>query len=270
MRKILILVTVWGFVLCPCVEAKDASEMQSIREEMEALRSELSSIRQGLEALRADMKKVLTELKGIRAAQAKSKRKRQPDTNIYDVTIGSSPTLGPKDAPVTIVAFGDFQCPYYVREYPKIKRILNQYPDKVRLVFKHFPLTFHKKARPAHAAAEFAHRTARPQIFWKMHGMIIAAPAKLDAADLRGYAGSLGLNLAKFDELLADPNKIDELLKADMAEARKCRVRGTPTVLINGLKLTDRSINGYKARIDHLLAGCEGKKQPCVRPKKAD
>jgi protein-disulfide isomerase len=87
-----------------------------------------------------------------------------------------------------------------------------------------------------------------------MHDMIMANPKRLEITDLRGYTGSLGLNLAKFDEVMADEKKIDELLKADMSESRKCNVRGTPTVLINGLRLSGRNIEDYKARIDQIIA----------------
>ena len=149
--------------------------------------------------------------------------------------------------------FGDFQCPYCVKEYPKIKQILKQYPDQVRYVFKHYPLSFHKKAPPAHAAAELARREKGPQAFWKMHDLIMANPKKLEIADLRGYAQSLNLDLQQFDTVMADPEKINELLKADLAEAKKCKVRATPTVLINGLKMTNRTLAGYQSRINQIL-----------------
>jgi len=176
-----------------------------------------------------------------------------PDMTIYKVDIGDSPILGDQDAPVTIVEFGDFQCPYCVKEYPKIKNILQEYPDKVRYVFKHYPLKFHKKARYAHAAAELARREKGPQAFWKMHDWIMANPRKLEISDLRNLAQSLGLDLKQFDSIMADPEKINELLKIDMVEAKKCKVRATPTVLINGIKMTNRTAEGYKNRINQIL-----------------
>ncbi|MBN2139155.1 MAG: thioredoxin domain-containing protein [Sedimentisphaerales bacterium] len=172
---------------------------------------------------------------------------------IRDIAIGSSPVRGPADAPVTIVEFVDIQCPYCIREWPKLGRILTEYPDQVRLIFKHFPLSFHQKARPAHAAMELAMSQAGSEGFWKMHDMIIANPAKIDPADLHEYAKSLNLDVAILDEVLADPNKIDQLLKSDLLEARKHGVRGTPTVFVNGIKMADRSIDAYKARIDEIL-----------------
>ena len=207
------------------------------------------------------MKKVLTALgngapgcAGAGApAPSEAKQPRPVDTTVYDVNTGSSPVLGKADAPVTITEWSDFQCPFCAREYPKLKEILAAYPDKVRIVFKHRPLGFHKQAKPAHAAAQLAMEQGGSELFWKMHDTILANPKALAIKDLRGYAEALNLDLAKFDEVMADPNKIDELIKTDLAEAAKCKVNATPTVMINGLKLSARSIETYKARIDGLL-----------------
>jgi protein-disulfide isomerase len=225
-------------------------------DDIQTLRKDISKLQEGLRALRSDLQKA-TAAFNTAAAQmqpAKPKTAREPDTTIYNVEIGSSPTIGPKDAPVTIVEFADFQCPYCAREYPKIKKILEEYPDKVRFVFKHYPLNMHKKAKPVHAATELARLEGGTETFWKMHDMIMANPKQLEITNLRVYAESLGLNLTKFDEVMADEKKIDELLKADMSEAGKCNVRGTPTVLINGLRLSGRNIEDYKARIDKILS----------------
>ena len=197
------------------------------------------------------VRKVLTKLDADTKATAKAKK--EPDTTVYDINIGSSPVLGPKDAPVTIVEFVDLQCPYCVREYPKIKRVLKKYPDEVRVVFKHYPLGFHKQAKGAHAAVELAKLEGGNEAFWKMHDMIMAHPKNLEISDLRGYAESLDLDMAKFDEVVSDPKKIDQLLAVDLAEAKKCKVTGTPTVMINGLKMDGRSLQAYDTRIDEIL-----------------
>lgn len=223
------------------------------QEQIRILRTELAGIRRELGALRRDVAKVLSAVDGGKP-DSQRKVKRPPDTTIYDIALGSSPVLGRPDAPVIIVEFADFQCPYCVREYPTLKAIMKEYPDEVKVVFKHFPLGSHKKAKPVHAAAQLAHIQGGSELFWKMHDKIMAKPRKLDVSDMREYAKSLNLDLTKFDEYLADESKINGLLRADITEAQKCKVRGTPTVFINGLKLTDRSINGYKARIDQILA----------------
>ena len=228
-------------------------ERDPTEEQIRILHGELSAIRSELSALRNDFAKVLAAVDG-NAVEAPNRVERPPDRTSCDVAIGSSPVLGPPYASVTIVEFADFECPYCVREYPKIKQILNEYGDKVKVVFKHFPLNFHKKAKPAHAAAELAKLQGGDRLFWKMHDMIMASPEKLDVNDLRDYAKSLNLDLAKFDEVVANAGKTDDLLSMDLTEANKCNVHATPTVFINGIKLKDRSINGYRTRINDILA----------------
>jgi protein-disulfide isomerase len=117
---------------------------------------------------------------------------------------------------------------------------------------KHFPLSFHKQAKPVHAATALAYQKSN-DAFWQMYDKIVANPKKLDTATLRGYAEELGLDLAKFDAVMGDEKQQDALIASDMAEARKVKVRGTPTVLINGLKLSPRNMPDYKTRIDKLL-----------------
>ncbi len=230
----------------------DVQRSQS-KEDMRLVKRELFSVHRELKALRKDINNVLNELKKTKTTQAKSKRKRQADTTVYDIAIGHSPVLGPENAAVTIVEFADFQCPHSVKEYPKIKKILKEYPGKVKFVFKHRPLAFHTKARPVHAAAELARLEKGPEGFWKMHDMIMAEPKKLENSVLRGYAESLGLGLTRFDEVMSDEKMIEELLSQDKAEAIKCKVSGTPTVFINGLKMSNRSLESYKNQIEELL-----------------
>jgi protein-disulfide isomerase len=228
------------------------------QEEQYQLYKELDAVRQELRALRQEMRSVLAELKELKSRTASPDSQappaaRQPDTTVYDIPIGESPVLGKKEAPVTIVEFSDFQCPYCVREYPKLQQILKDYPDQVRLVFKHFPLPFHAKARPVHAAAETAKRRLGPEAFWKIHDWVMDNPKNLEPEDLKGYAKQVGLEPEILDGVWNDPNSMNGLLAADLEEARKCKVTGTPTILINGLELADRSPEGYRKRIDEIL-----------------
>lgn len=243
-------------------------------EELRVLRSNLTAIRKDVHSLRSDMAKVLAELKSMKGSGTKNvatspcggcskcgkkqqataaKPKPKADTTVYDIAIGDSPVLGSKDASVTIVEFADFQCPYCIREYPKIKEVLGEYKDKVRFVFKHRPLSFHKKAKAVHAVTELAKQRAGEDAFWTVHDKIIANPKKLEISDLREYAGAVDLDMGEFDKLVGDKQAMDALLKGDLAEASKCKARGTPTVFINGMRLADRSVAGYKARIDAIL-----------------
>jgi protein-disulfide isomerase len=209
---VIFVVCAIGFV-CGCNQVENQPVYDNaVLEQLAAIQLEVVEIRHQIMHLRADIRKIQT-------SRTAAVPKTQPDTTVYKIAIDDSPFLGAKESAVTIVEFGDFQCPYCAREYPKIQQILKQYPEKVRFVFKHYPLRFHKKAPPAHAAAELARREQGPKAFWKMHDLIMANPKKLEIADLRGYAQSLDLDLEKFDAVMADPDKINDLLKADLAEA---------------------------------------------------
>jgi protein-disulfide isomerase len=241
------------------VKFKFTVQRGEMEEQLRLLREELTRVRKEVTHVRNDLEKVLDKMN---IEPAHSKKKKPVDTTVYDVNIGASPTLGPADAPVTIVEFSDFECIYCAREFPRIKKMLNDYPGKLRVVFKHYPLKFHKKAKPAHAAAELAFQEQGNNGFWQMHDMIFANPKDLEIATLKGYAETLGLDMKKFDEVINDPEQITNMLQPDYAEAKKCKVTGTPTVMINGLKLAgNRSIGNYKARIDRILAASEKTRQ---------
>ncbi len=229
-------------------------EIKELRADVAVLTSALLKLQTSMDdKFKAVMKK-LEEVKKAAAAKA-SPPKKKADTKIYDINIGDSPYLGAKDAAVTIVEFSDFQCGYCIREVPKLKKLIEQYPNDVKVVFKHYPLSFHKKAKPASAAAIFAHKQKGNDAFWEMHDKIIkGGTKKLDVPILRSYAEEMGLDLAGFDAVMASPAEIDKLLKPDLDEAKKCKVRGTPTVLVNGLKQSPRTPEAYKARIDKILA----------------
>lgn len=230
-----------------------------VEEEIFKLNTEVASLHKELKIVRRDLRQILWEVMKIKdpnatLADAYAHRKRPPDMTIYDVAVGDSPTFGPDDAPVTIVEFSSFQCSWCVREYPKLEQLVRDYKGKVRLVFKHCPLEKQEEARPAHAATELAKREKGVEAFWKMHDMIFSNTNDLGISTLRGYAEQLGMDLAKFDEVMADPAKIEALIEPDLLEARKTKVTGTPTILINGLKLSGkRTIASYKQRIDQLL-----------------
>jgi protein-disulfide isomerase len=229
-----------------------------IEEQLLIISHDVAGLREEVAAMHRDMAKALASAGGNQGQQQPPDM--QPDTNVYDINIASSPMQGPADAPVTIVLFSDFQCPFCVREYPKIRGVMEMYKDKVKLVFKHYPLPFHEKARPAHAAAQFVFEHKGLIAFWKMHDMIMLNPDKIDSSDIRGYVGDADIALGDFDAAMDDENKMDKLLSADMAEAKKCNVTGTPTVLINGLKMQSREINDYKKRIDQILAEAKDSK----------
>jgi protein-disulfide isomerase len=224
----------------------EQEENRNLQAEVTKLRAEVASLRKDVDALSKQP-----------SPRTKSAAKSQEDTRIYDIPMGDSPVMGRIDAPITIAVFSDFQCPYCVQEFPKIQKILSEYPNKVKMVYKHFPLAFHKQAPTAHAAAIAALNQKGNDGFWKIHDMILSEPKKLDTASLRIYAEALGLDLAELEKQWADPTLVSEQLKADKELAVKCNVRGTPTIFVNGLKLSDRSLDGYRKRIDSIQVPSE-------------
>ena len=112
-----------------------------------------------------------TNVKDERKQTQKTQRPAEDPNKIYTMPVGSSPFKGPKDAKVTVVMFQDFQCPFSNRSQPTVKQLMELYPDKVKLVFKNFPLNFHKEAE---VAAEAALAAGAQGKFWEMHDKIFA------------------------------------------------------------------------------------------------
>ena len=142
---------------------------------------------------------------------------------------GAPPAFGPEDAQVTIVEFSDFQCPYCAQASETVKRIRDTYGDKVRFVFRQFPLPFHENARPAAEAALAAHAQGK---FWAYHDRLFAHQGSLDRKSLENYAQELGLDLASFKKGL-DEKAFSGQIEADIALGRTAKVNGTPTMFIN-------------------------------------
>ncbi|MBF0170871.1 MAG: thioredoxin domain-containing protein [Nitrospinae bacterium] len=150
------------------------------------------------------------------------------------VPLGDAPAFGPKDAPITLIEFSDFQCPYCARSFATVEGIVRKYKGKLRIVFKHNPLPFHAKARPAHKASIAAHRQGK---FWPYREILMTRQGEWSAGDtpklLNKYAAEAGLDLTRFAKDMADP-KLDALIDADMAQGQKIGVQGTPTYVVNG------------------------------------
>src|SRR5215217_2424634 len=140
---------------------------------------------------------------------------------------------GPKDAPVTLVKYGDYECPYCGEAHPVLKELQEIVGEQVRFVFRHFPLdTVHPRARRAAQAAEAAASQGR---FWEMHDLLYERQGELGEEDLMRYAAELGLDLRQFQEDLANDNhawRIEE----DRLGGDRAGVRGTPTLFVNGVR----------------------------------
>jgi len=183
------------------------------------------------------------------AAQKPSQPDPKVDTD--KLKVGNSYTKGPENAPVTIVEFSDFQCPYCSRGNNTLSQVLDQYKGKVRVVFKAFPLPFHKEAEPAHRAALAAGKQGK---FWEMHDKLFENQKALKTPGiLDTFAQQLGLNMAKFKKDMESP-ELKKQVQQEMAEGKAVGVRGTPAFFINGTRLVGaQPLPKFKQVIDAEL-----------------
>jgi protein-disulfide isomerase len=176
----------------------------------------------------------------------------QPDpSKKHEVNLAGAPIRGDAKAAVTIVTFSDFQCPFCNRVNPTLAKLLETYPDKVRVAFKHLPLRIHPDAPAAHAAAEAASRQGK---FWEMYDKIFANQRDLKPETFERYAQELALDVAKFKRDVADAG-VKARIDADMREAEKLGVAGTPAFFINGRYLSGaQPYESFQKLVDEELA----------------
>lgn len=185
-------------------------------------------------------------------ARPEPTRRRGPDPDkVYQVAVAGSPSKGPEGAKVTLVEFSDFQCPFCGRVTPTLDQVQETYGDDVRIVFKHLPLRIHPQAPMAHAAAEAAKAQGK---FWEMHDLIFANQRQLTEEKFVEYAGQLDLNVDQFKRDLAS-EETKKRVDADVAEAARLGVTGTPGFFINGRFVSGaKPFSDFQRRIDAALA----------------
>lgn len=148
------------------------------------------------------------------------------------LTVAGAPSIGPENAPITLVEFSDFQCPYCAVAAPELHRVMRAFPQQIRLVFKEYPLDIHPQAPLAAAAAVAADRQGK---FWDMHDAMFARHHSLSREGLIATAQDIGLDIDKFSADL-DSEKVKASVAQDLSEGDKIGIQGTPTLFINGQK----------------------------------
>jgi glutaredoxin len=166
-----------------------------------------------------------------------------------ELEVGESPVRGSPMAPVTIVEFSDFECPFCAAAHPVLERIVSESDGKVRLVFKQFPLDAHPNARAASRASVAAGRQGK---FWDMHDRLFEHQNQLEPRQLEAHAEALGLDLERFRKDM-ESEATERRIEEDRALGRRAGVRGTPSIFING-RLFEGSLRGLPAYIEEELS----------------
>jgi protein-disulfide isomerase len=189
-----------------------------------------------LDELRPSIEAYLQQQRPQAAAQqiadaAGSRRWLEPPRLDVDAV---GPSMGPENARVTIVEFSDFQCPYCRRAGPVVKSLLERYPEDIRVVYRHLPLDFHERAKPAAEASACADEQGA---FWPYHDLVFENPGALADEDLTRYASELGIDSEALGACLAAGRGRD-VVEADLAVARSFGISGTPAFVVNGILLS--------------------------------
>jgi protein-disulfide isomerase len=169
---------------------------------------------------------------------------------VVEVSAAGRPARGPDKAPITIIEFSDYQCPYCKRAHVTVEQVMQTYGDKVKLVYRDYPLPFHENARPAAEAAACANAQGK---FWEYHQKLWGA-SDLSTEKLKAMAGEIGLDQKKFDECLAK-QEFKAVIDKDIADGASVGVSGTPAFFINGRMLSGaQPFEKFKEVIDEELA----------------
>jgi protein-disulfide isomerase len=216
-----------------------------------------------LEKVRDRLVEYLNEqkLQTRRAEVLEELKKKYPTTTflrppVVQVSTGGREGRGSKTAPVTIVEFSDYECPFCKRAEASVQQVIKAYGDKVQIYYRDYPLPFHQRAQPAATAARCAEAQGK---FWAYHDKLMASQ-NLDDASLKSLAVEAGVDAAKFDECVKK-NPYKDAIAKDLEDGEKAGVNGTPAFFINGRLLDGaQPFEKFKEVIDEELAWAAQKK----------
>jgi protein-disulfide isomerase len=195
-------------------------------------------------------------LKSLRSQAKIVDNLKPPPTARVAVSTEGAPVRGVANAPVTLVMFSDFECPFCKRTHPTVNQLLEKYAGKIKLVYRDLPLdSIHPQARRAAEAARCASAQGK---FWQYYDVLFTESPKLGSEDLKRYAAQIGIDPKKFDDCLS-AGTYKELVQKDADEAVSLGINGTPAFFINGRPLTGAQPYEMFARlIDEELSQTAG------------
>ena len=172
-----------------------------------------------------------------------------PESPVFKISTNDQPSLGNAQATVTIVAFTDYQCPSCAAIHPLLERLVKESGEKVRLVARDFPLSQHADAFKAADAAEAAREQGK---YWEYVDILLQNQSSLSVEKLKSFATQLGLDRARFDAAL-DSRKFADLVQSDVDDGVRLGLKGTPSLFINGRRVTALSYEELKESVDAAL-----------------
>ncbi|HXZ78758.1 MAG TPA: thioredoxin domain-containing protein [Terriglobales bacterium] len=207
--------------------------------------------------------KILDHIRQMRLAKAKTAYLQTLRTQASIVTtlappkadfaLGDAPRQGPESAPVTLVEFADFECPYCAKVYPQLKKLREEFGDKVSIAFKNYPLPMHAHAEKAAEAARCAGDQGK---YWEYHDLLFTEK-QLELPQLKKYATELGLDAKSFDKCLDSGQHAAEIQK-EVAEGRQLGINATPSFFINGHFFTGAAdYNTLRSMVAQQLANAK-------------
>ncbi len=199
--------------------------------------------------------------------KARGEEQKQDDKTVWKVPVTESdPIKGNKAAPVTIVVFSDFQCPFCSKVEPTLDEVQKAYPEKVRVVWKDNPLPFHPRAEPASELAREARAQKGEAGFWAAHALLFKNQQKLADEDLLGYAKELGLDVDKVKAAITD-KKYKAIFDASQDLADDLQAQGTPHMFVNGRRLVGaQPVEKFKAIVDEEMKKAQALLDKGVKP----
>lgn len=236
----------------PVTDAEVVSFYQANQNQMEG---------RPLDAMAPAITRFLTEQQeqAARSALLSELRKAGPSVRVmldsprFEIMLSDKdPSLGSRSAPVTLVEFSDFQCPFCLRVAPTMKQIRAAYGDKVRIVWKDFPLTqIHPQAFKAGEAGQCAAEQGK---FWEFHDRVFENQQAMQLDDLKRYAASVGVDADRFNTCL-DTSRHAEVVRDGVAQGTRLGINSTPTVFINGRRVSGaQPYEVFAAIIDEELS----------------
>lgn len=245
MKKIAFGFMTWMLMLflVSCNQAPQGTvEIGGLRKQVDSLSTLVNSMHEEFEILKYGLSK-----RGLSIEQMREEM--EADTKVWDIPVGESAVLGNPNAKITIVEFSEFQCPYCSRIAPYLDTLMRKYPNDLRMIYKHFPLSFHQQATGAAAAAMAAQAQGK---FWEYRFALAPHFRSLTDSTFLAVAQQVGLDLKRFQKEMAMDEAKQKRIDADLALGQKVGVKGTPNFYVNGKRMDRFSPDAIEAMLADL------------------